>query len=70
MMKEYAHLTSPLMDLGKGESACLSYCKFTENVVVSSNLKDVLNYCNRHKLAHLTTLDLVLWAFENSVWTE
>ncbi len=70
MMKEYAHLTSPLMDLGKGESACLSYCKFTKDVIVSSNLKDVLNYCNTHLLKHLTTLDLVLWAFENNVWSE
>jgi hypothetical protein len=24
MMKEYAHLTSPLMDMGKGASACMS----------------------------------------------
>lgn len=70
MMKEYAHLTSSLMDLGKGESACLSYCKFTNNVVVSSNLSDVRKYCNFHKIELLTTLDLVSWAFENSVWNE
>lgn len=69
MMKEFAHLTSPLMDLGKGESACLSYCKFTQIVVVSSNLKDVKEYCKRQKLELLTTLDLVNWAHENALWT-
>lgn len=70
MMKEFAHLTSPLMDLGKGESACLSYCKFTENVVVSSNLKDVKEYCKRQNIELLTTLDLIKWAFEHQIWTE
>jgi predicted nucleic acid-binding protein len=70
MMKEYAHLTSPLMDLGKGESACLSYCKFTKDAVVSNNLKDVRNYCKTHKIDYLTTLDLVKWAFDNQVWNK
>lgn len=70
MMKEYAHLTSPLMDMGKGESACMSYCKFTENIVVSSNLRDVGTYCKRHNIDLITTLDLVKWAFENGLWSE
>lgn len=68
MMKEYAHLISPLMDMGKGESACLSYCKFTKDAVVSNNLKDVRIYCKTHKIDYLTTLDLVKWAYDNRVW--
>jgi len=70
MMKEFAHLTSPLINLGKGESACLSYCKFTQNVVVSSNLKDVKEYCKRQSIELLTTLDLIKWAYENNLWLE
>lgn len=70
MMKEFAHLTSPVMNLGKGESACMSYCKFTQDVVVSSNLKDVSAYCRRHEISFLTTLDLVHWAFVNQVYSE
>lgn len=70
MMKEFAHLTSPIMNMGKGESACMSYCKFTDDVVVSSNLKDVGEYCKRHSIGLLSTMDLVLWALENKLWVE
>ncbi|MEX1190433.1 MAG: hypothetical protein WEA99_00575 [Brumimicrobium sp.] len=70
MMREFAYLTSPLMDIGKGESACMSYCKFTDDVVVSSNLSDVNEYCKRHTIDLLTTMDLVLWAFEEGLWSE
>lgn len=70
MMNEFAHLTSPLMDMGKGESACMSYCRFTDDVIVSSNLRDVGEYCKRHTIELLTTMDLVSWALENSLWTE
>jgi hypothetical protein len=70
MLKEFAHLTSPIMNMGKGESACMSYCKFTNDVVVSSNLKDVGAYCRRHNIGLLSTLDLVQWALENSIWSE
>jgi hypothetical protein len=70
MMKEYAHLTSDLMNMGKGESACMSYCKFTQDIVVSSNLKDVGEYCKRHKIGLFTTMDLVKWAHDHRLWTE
>lgn len=70
MMKEFAHLTSSLMDMGKGESACMSYCKFTHDVIVSSNLRDVGEYCKRHEIDLLTTMDLIKWALDNDLWTE
>jgi|SRR5690554_3518709 len=70
MMKEFAHLTSPKMDMGRGESACMSYCKFTDDVIVSSNLRDVSIYCKQNAIDLLTTMDLVEWAFENELWSE
>lgn len=70
MMKEFAHLTSSLMNLGKGESACMSYCKFTQDVVVSSNLSDVSRYCELHEIKLLTTMDLIHWALNNHVYSE
>jgi len=70
MMKEFAHLTSNLMDMGKGESACMSFCKFTKDVLVSSNLRDVGAYCKRHNVDLLTTFDLVHEAFHSEVWDE
>ena len=38
MLKEYAKLSSTL---GKGESACMSYCKYNHDVIGSSNLPSV-----------------------------
>jgi len=70
MFKEYAHLTGTFMNMGAGESACMSYCKFTDNVIVSSNLRDVGRYCQRHSIPLISTLDLVQWALENDLWSE
>lgn len=70
MMQEFAHLTSSIIDMGKGESACMSYCKFTKDVVVSSNLRDVGEYCKRHTIDLLTTFDLIHEAYASKLWTE
>lgn len=41
MMKEYALL---LRTLGKGESACMIYCFDNQDVLGSSNLRDIKDY--------------------------
>jgi len=41
MLKEYAKLSSTL---GKGESACMAYCKYNHDVIGSSNLRDINNF--------------------------
>jgi len=61
MMKEYAVLTR---SFGKGESACMAYCKFTNNVIGSSNLKDIKAYCEKESITYLTTLDFLYYAYE------
>lgn len=60
MMKEYALLRRKF---GKGESACMAYCKFTRNVIGSSNLKDIKEYCQNEQITYLTTLDFLYFAF-------
>ena len=40
---EYARLRSSLL-LGKGESACMVYCRDNQDVLGSSNLKDIKKY--------------------------
>lgn len=60
MMVEYARLRKTF---GKGESACMAYCKFTHNVVGSSNLKDIKAYCLKEGIIYLTTLDFLYYAF-------
>lgn len=60
MLKEYALL---LQNFGKGESACMAYCKFTHHVIGSSNLKDTKEYCCREQITYLTTMDFLYYAF-------
>ena len=59
---EYARLRSTLL-LGKGESACMVYCRDNQDVLGSSNLKDIKEYCNQNQITYLTTLDFLYYAF-------
>ena len=63
MMKEYAQL---LKSKGRGESACLAFCKYEHNVVGSSNLKDILKYCEENGITYLTTIDFLYYAIKNN----
>lgn len=53
-VREYALL---LRTLGKGESACMVYCRDNRDVLGSSNLRDIKEYCARNGITYLTTLD-------------
>ena len=57
--KEYALLTKTL---GKGESACLVHCRYNNDVIGSSNLKDITDYCRKYGLTYLTTFDFLYYA--------
>lgn len=68
MAKEYALLRKQLF--GKGESACMAYCKFTNNVVGSSNLKDIRAYCAENNITYLTTCDFLYYAWVRKKMSE
>lgn len=59
---EYARLRNTLL-LGKGESACMVYCRDNKDVLGSSNLKDIKEYCTNHQITYLTTIDFLYYAF-------
>lgn len=61
MLVEYARL---LQTFGKGESACMAYCRYTHNVIGSSNLKDIKEYCEKQQITYLTTLDFLYYAMK------
>ncbi|MCQ2147173.1 MAG: hypothetical protein MJZ16_06615 [Bacteroidales bacterium] len=67
MRREYAVLSSRF---GKGESACMAYCRFTNNVIGSSNLKDVKEYCTKQKITYLTTLDFLYYAYVRNIMSK
>jgi hypothetical protein len=70
-LKEYSHLISSSGHaLGKGESACMVYCRFNKNILASSNLKDILRYCSFHKIEYLTTGDILFEGYTKGLITE
>jgi len=66
MLREYAMLRSRF---GKGESACMAYCLFTHNVIGSSNLRDIREYCETKQITYLTTLDFLWYAWRKHLMT-
>ena len=67
--REFARLQSVLC-LGKGESACMAYCKFNHDVVGSSNLKDITDYCHDNQITFLTTIEFLYYGIVRSVITK
>ncbi|MDO4959651.1 MAG: hypothetical protein Q4E68_10425 [Prevotellaceae bacterium] len=67
MRREYASLLSRF---GKGESACMAYCRFTNNVIGSSNLRDIKKYCEEQRIVYLTSLDFLYYAYVRGKMTE
>ena len=61
MLVEYARL---LQTFGKGESACMAYCRYTQNVIGSSNLKDIKAYCEKQQITYLTTIDFLYYGIK------
>lgn len=59
-MLEYARL---ICKLGKGESASMVYCHENQDVLGSSNLRDIKAYCTSHGITYLTTLDFLYYAY-------
>ena len=70
-LNEYAHLTSTRGHaLGKGESACLVYCRYNKDILASSNLKDILRYCDFHNIEYIKTDDILYEGFKKGILTE
>lgn len=59
-IKEYFLLQRTL---GKGESACMVYCRDNQDVLGSSNLRDINSYCLANNITYLTTIDFLYYAY-------
>lgn len=64
--REYAKLTS---HFGRGESASMVYCRYNNDVLASSNVKDISEYCNQHGITYLTTFDFLYYAIKKGKMT-
>lgn len=66
--KEYFKLKKERF--GSGESACMAYARFNEEVVGSNNLRDIKEYCEVNEIEYLTTMDFLCRASANGVMSE
>lgn len=67
--KEY-HQIKKLMFKGDGEAACLAVVRHTNDIIASSNLKDIKSYCNMHSIEYLTTMDFLCEALRKGILNE
>lgn len=66
--KEFFRLTATAgQHLGRGESACMVYCRYHYDVVGSSNTKDITDYCNQYGITYLTTNDFLYYAIHRGL---
>jgi hypothetical protein len=66
MLKEFAILCKTF---GLGESASMVYCRYNNDALGSSNLKDIEQYCKDHKITYLTTFDFLYYAIKKELIT-
>lgn len=65
--KEYAMLRRKF---GNGESACMAVARFNDNILASSNLKDIKEYCTTYNIEYLTTMDFLTEAYNTKIFDE
>jgi predicted nucleic acid-binding protein len=67
IIKEYALLKKTK---GSGEAACMAVARHTKDYIASSNLKDIRIYCEQHDIVYLTTMDILLEAYQLGIMSE
>lgn len=67
VIMEFAKL---IKTFGKGESACMAFCKFNKDILASSNMKDITIYCDENEITYLTTMDFLAEALNEKQLTE
>lgn len=67
--KEYMHIRK-LMFKGDGEAACMAVVRYSKDILASSNLKDIGNYCSLHSIDYLTTMDFLCEALRTDKLSE
>jgi hypothetical protein len=69
-VKETYFWIKKMMDKGDGESATMAVARHHNNIIASSNLRDIKSYCTNHRIDYLTTMDFLCHALEQGLWTE
>lgn len=67
MLKEFAELNKRY---GMGESMSMVYCKFNNDVIASSNITEITDYCDTNNIQYITTMDFIAQALKIGLMTE
>jgi predicted nucleic acid-binding protein len=67
--KEYLYLKNKEFR-GSGESACMALARHSDDIIGSSNLKDIADYCKKYGIVYFTTFDFIDFAFQNDLIDE
>lgn len=67
MLKEFAELNKRY---GLGESMSMVYCKFNNDVIASSNITEITDYCAANNIQYITTMDFIAKALKTGLMTE
>lgn len=68
IVKAYAELIAE--GRGDGESSIMAVARYNNHIVASSNLRDIKSYCNTHQIEYLTTMDVLVIALNNGLFSE
>lgn len=68
--KEFARIKSKKPIIGDGERACMAVARFNEDIIASSNFRDVAPYCNEYNILYLGTLDILFIATTKKIYDE
>ena len=69
-MREFLKLEKEYPTLDAGERAIIACAKHGGEIVVSSNFKDVKNYCEENHIEYIGTFDLLKIALMKGIWKE
>jgi len=63
-------LTLLTKKFGFGESVCMVFCKYNQDVIASSNIKDITEYCCQNGITWITTMDFLWKVLTSKLLTE
>ncbi len=55
--------------IGDGERACMAMARFQNEVLASSNFKDIKDYCNENGIEYIGCMDLLYIAQKRKIFT-
>jgi hypothetical protein len=70
ILYEIAKIQKEVPSAELGERVCMAIAKHDNKIVASSNIKDIKSYCSANKIEYLTTMDILVQAYQQEIIDE